>query len=100
RHENTKSTLASSCLRAFVVAFNNIKNFSAASAVSALNVICSGKRNDPCPEQASAGRHFDVVIALEVELAIGADQEYCQTGGHGLHVASLTHRERHLVGND
>src|SRR6267378_546037 len=31
----------SSCLRAFVVAFINIKNFSAASAVSASNVICS-----------------------------------------------------------
>src|SRR5438552_19140614 len=40
-HEDTKTRKVrwlSSCLRAFVVAFNNIKNFSAASAVSALNV--------------------------------------------------------------
>jgi hypothetical protein len=38
-HAERKRELA--WLRSFVVAFNNIKNFSAASAVSALNVICS-----------------------------------------------------------
>src|SRR2546428_7810724 len=41
-HEDTKTrrvTLASSCLPSFVVTFNNVKNFSAASAVSALNVM-------------------------------------------------------------
>ena len=43
-HEDTKTRKVrwlSSCLRAFVVAFNKIKDFSAVSAVSALNVMCS-----------------------------------------------------------
>src|SRR5947208_12338073 len=46
-HEDTKTRKVrwlSSCLRAFVVAFNNIENFSAAFAVSALNVTRSKSR--------------------------------------------------------